>query len=134
MAGFDPSYFLYGEDLELGLRVWLGGERVGMVPGARVIHHYEFDKGAAKWFYLERNRWRTILSVYPGALLVLLAPALLAAGSCASATLAARQGWLRAKLRCPACSAQRARRRSGGAGGASRRSAESTRVTLRHAT
>ena len=25
---------------------------------ARVVHGYEFDKGAAKWFWLERNRWR----------------------------------------------------------------------------
>jgi N-acetylglucosaminyl-diphospho-decaprenol L-rhamnosyltransferase len=97
LAGFDSSYFLYGEDLELGLRVWLSGEGVGMVPEARVVHRYDFDKGTHKWFYLERNRWRTILSVYPGALLALLAPALLA-GELALLALAARQGWLRAKL------------------------------------
>ena len=97
LAGFDASYFLYGEDLELGLRVWLAGESVGMVPAARVIHRYDFEKGTHKWFFLERNRWRTILSVYPGTLLVLLIPALLA-GEVALLALAARQGWLRAKL------------------------------------
>jgi len=97
LGGFDPAYFLYGEDLELGLRVWLGGETVGMVPAARVVHRYDFDKGSHKWFYLERNRWRTVLSVYPVTLLVLLAPALIAA-ELALMALAAQQGWWRAKL------------------------------------
>jgi GT2 family glycosyltransferase len=98
LGGLDREYFMYGEDLDLGLRLWLSGSRVGLVPAARVVHGYEFDKGPSKWFWLERNRWRTVLSVYPTALLVLLAPALLA-GEIALLALAARGGWLPAKLR-----------------------------------
>ena len=64
-GGFDSSYFLYCEDLDLGLRLWLADHPVGIVPDARVVHGYEFDKGTDKWFWLERNRWRTVLSVYP---------------------------------------------------------------------
>jgi len=101
LGGFDRDYFMYGEDLDLGLRLWLAGHRVGLVPGARVTHSYEFDKGSSKWFWLERNRWRTVLSVYPAALLVLLAPALLAA-ELGLLAVAARQGWLPAKLRAQA--------------------------------
>jgi len=101
LGGLEPSYFLYSEDLDLGLRLWLAGHRVGIVPGARVVHGYEFDKGAGKWFWLERNRWRTVLSVYPPALLVLLAPALFAA-ELGLLLVAARQGWLRPKLRAQA--------------------------------
>ncbi len=101
LHGLDRDYFMYGEDLDLGLRLWLAGERVGLVPSARVVHRYEFDKGAAKWFWLERNRWRTVLSVYPAALLALLAPALLAS-ELALLAIAAREGWLRAKLRAQA--------------------------------
>ncbi len=100
-GGLDRGYFMYGEDLDLGLRLWLVGQRVGVVPAARVLHSYEFDRGAAKWFWLERNRWRTVLSVYPAALLVLLMPALLAA-ELGLLAIAARQGWLRAKLRAQA--------------------------------
>ncbi len=98
LGGLDREYFMYVEDLDLGLRLWLAGHRVGLVPAARVTHGYEFDKGPSKWFWLERNRWRTVLSVYPLALLVLVAPALLAAelGLLAVAT---RQSWLRSKLR-----------------------------------
>jgi N-acetylglucosaminyl-diphospho-decaprenol L-rhamnosyltransferase len=98
LGGLDSEYFMYGEDLDLGLRLWLSGQRVGLVPGARVVHSYEFDKGAAKWFWLERNRWRTVLSVYPPALLALLAPALLAA-ELGLLAVAARGGWLWPKLR-----------------------------------
>ena len=101
LGGLDRDYFMYGEDLDLGLRLWLAGHRVGLVPDARVTHSYEFDKGPAKWFWLERNRWRTVLSVYPAALLVLLAPALLAA-ELGLLAVAARQGWLAPKLRAQA--------------------------------
>jgi N-acetylglucosaminyl-diphospho-decaprenol L-rhamnosyltransferase len=101
LHGLDRAYFMYGEDLDLGLRLWLAGHRVGLVPGARVLHGYEFDKGESKWFWLERNRWRTVLSVYPGALLALTAPALLAA-ELGLLAIAARGGWLGAKLRAQA--------------------------------
>lgn len=101
LGGFDQSYFMYSEDLDLGLRLWLAGYRVGVVPGARVVHAYEFDKGHGKWFWLERNRWRTVLSVYPLSLLLPLAPALLAA-ELALLFISAREHWLVSKLRAEA--------------------------------
>lgn len=101
LGGLDREYFMYMEDLDLGLRLWLAGHHVGLVPEARVTHSYEFDKGSSKWFWLERNRWRTVLSVYPLALLALLGPALLVA-ELGLVAVAARQGWLRSKLRAQA--------------------------------
>lgn len=101
LGGLDRGYFMYGEDLDLGLRLWLSGHGVGLVHAAHVTHSYEFDKGPSKWFWLERNRWRTVLSVYPAMLLALLAPALLAA-ELGLLAVAARQGWLRPKLRAQA--------------------------------
>ena len=77
-GGFPDSFFLYEEDVDLSLRLRLAGGRVGIEPGAVVDHDYEFDKGAAKWRHLERNRWAMVLRTYPGALLALLFPALLA--------------------------------------------------------
>lgn len=98
LKGMDADYFMYGEDLDFGLRLWLSGRRVGFVADARVFHDYEFDKGTYKWYWLERNRWLTVLSVYPLALLVLLAPALLTA-ELGLLAVAARGGWLSAKVR-----------------------------------
>ena len=73
LEGFDERYFMYGEDLDLGLRTWLSGHGVGISPAARVHHDYEFGKGNRKWYLLERNRWWTILSDYPAGLLLPLA-------------------------------------------------------------
>jgi GT2 family glycosyltransferase len=98
LGGFEESYFLYSEDLDLGLRLWLAGYGIGIVPSARIVHGYEFEKGSYKWFLLERNRWHTILAVYPLRLLLLLAPALLAA-EVAVLAIATLDGWLGAKLR-----------------------------------
>jgi GT2 family glycosyltransferase len=98
LGGFAPGYFLYHEDTELGLRLWLEGERAGIEPRARCEHDYEFDKGAGKWRHLERNRWATIIRTYPGRLLALLMPALLAT-ELALLPAAAAGGWLGPKLR-----------------------------------
>jgi hypothetical protein len=62
-----------------------------------VDHDYEFDKGARKWRYLERNRWATLIRTYPGVLLALLAPALLAT-ELALVLAATAGGWLPQKL------------------------------------
>ena len=97
VGGFEPRFFMYGEDLDVSLRLRLAGWRVGIVPAARVEHGYEFDKGDYKWFHLERNRWWVVLGTYPGALLALLAPALLGS-ELALLAVAARGGWLGAKL------------------------------------
>jgi GT2 family glycosyltransferase len=101
LGGLDPRYFMYGEDLDLGLRLWLSGYRVGVMPSAQVAHGYEFDKGPSKWFWLERNRWRTVLCVYPTSLLLLLWPALMAS-ELGLLAVAAREGWLAPKLRAQA--------------------------------
>lgn len=98
LGGFSDDYFLYHEDTDLGLRLWLGGHRVGVEPRALCDHDYEFTKGAHKWRYLERNRWATIIRTYPSRLLAVLAPGLIAT-ELALLVVAATGGWLPEKLK-----------------------------------
>ncbi|MCK9247464.1 MAG: glycosyltransferase family 2 protein [Solirubrobacteraceae bacterium] len=97
-GGFQDHYFMYGEDLDLSLRLRLAGWELGVVPAARAEHDYAFVKGDYKWFHLERNRWWTIVGAYPRRLLLLLLPALVAF-EIALLPAAAAGGWLRPKLR-----------------------------------
>ncbi len=97
LGGFAPGYFLYHEDTELGLRIRLGGGRLGIEPRAVCEHDYEFEKGPHKWHYLERNRWATIIRTYPGRVLAAVAPALLLIEP-ALIVVAALGGWLPEKL------------------------------------
>jgi len=95
--GFAESFFLYHEDVDLSLRLRLAGGRLGVEPDAVVEHDYEFTKGPAKWRHLERNRWATLIRTYPGALLALLAPALLVT-ELALIPISIAGGWSRQKL------------------------------------
>jgi GT2 family glycosyltransferase len=97
LGGMPEDFFMYCEDVDLSLRAWLAGGRVGIEPAAQVNHDYEFAGRDTRWRMLERNRWATILRTYPAALLVVLAPALVAA-ELAVFALAVQGGWWRQKL------------------------------------
>ena len=97
VGGFPERFFLYHEDVDLSLRLRLRGGTLGIEPAAVVDHDYEFGAREHKWRWLERNRLAFLVRVYPTALLVLLAPALLAT-ELALLAVSASNGWGRQKL------------------------------------
>jgi GT2 family glycosyltransferase len=97
LGGFPAEFFLYHEDVDVSMRLRLGGGAVGIEPAAVVDHDYEFAGRALKWRWLERNRWAFLIRVYPGPLLALLAPALLAT-ELALVAVSLAGGWGRQKL------------------------------------
>ena len=65
---FDPDFFLYCEDTDLGLRARRAGWSCLYAPSAVVYHHYSGSAGrasAAKAFYVERNRLYTVIKNFP---------------------------------------------------------------------
>ena len=77
LGGFDESYFMYHEDVDLSLRAKLHGYRILCAGDARITHHYTLSMSPTKLYYLERNRLLTVLRVYEAQTLRQLAPALL---------------------------------------------------------
>ena len=63
-GGFDESYFAYLEDVDLGWRLWSGGERIVFAPKA-VVHHRSMATSdllgnANRGFLFERNAFATV--------------------------------------------------------------------------
>jgi len=78
---FDESFFLYGDDADLGLRGRVAGWNCLLAAGAVAYHHYSRAAGAyssLKAFHVERNRVLVLFKVFPFAL-ILLSPAYTAA-------------------------------------------------------
>lgn len=98
LGGFTDELFMYQEDLLLGWKARLAGLRVVVDPAADVYHDYAYGRNVAKHYLLERNRLVFLLSTYSPRLLALLSPVLVST-EVAMAAHAAREGWLREKLR-----------------------------------
>jgi GT2 family glycosyltransferase len=73
----DEALFAYHEDFELSLRLQVQGYSLYVEPHAVVYHRYTFGKGKFKFYLIERNRIRVILSYYSLTTLLRLAPMLL---------------------------------------------------------
>jgi GT2 family glycosyltransferase len=80
-GGFDESYFAYLEDVDLGWRLWSGGERIVFAPGA-VVHHRSsatsdllglYNRG----FLFERNAFLTAYKNYEDGLWERVFPAVM---------------------------------------------------------
>jgi GT2 family glycosyltransferase len=80
-GGFDESYFAYLEDVDLGWRLWSGGERIVFAPGA-VVHHRSsatsdllglYNRG----FLFERNAFLTASKNYEDGLWEKVLPAVM---------------------------------------------------------
>jgi GT2 family glycosyltransferase len=97
-GGLTDEFFAYYEDAELSLRCWQHGLQVIYVPGAVVVHRYEFSRNDRKFHLLERNRLILVLTSFGPRHLLLMAPAFIAL-EVAIVASAAAQGWLGAKLR-----------------------------------
>ena len=94
----DEELFLYGEDLDLGWRLWMGGFECRLAARSLVYHRHEFARSPEKYFLLERNRWLVLRKNLSRRSLAVLYPWLLL-DELALVVIAASQGWFGQKVR-----------------------------------
>lgn len=96
-GALEDEWYLYHEDVAYSLKMHLVNMRTVLVRDAVFYHHYNFSHFGKKWFYLERNRWGTLLVFYKWQTLLLLSPWLLLA-EFATLWNAYKQDWLQQKF------------------------------------
>jgi GT2 family glycosyltransferase len=77
IGGFDPTFFLYHDDVDLSMRALLAGEPCLYVPDAVVSHDYELSTPPLKWGWIESHRYAVMLKAFSLRTLLLLAPGLM---------------------------------------------------------
>lgn len=74
---YDEEFFMYYEDADLSWRIWQAGYEVILAPNAVVYHKYEFNRSMRQFYFMEKNRFLTILTNYKLGTLFLILPAFL---------------------------------------------------------
>lgn len=73
-GAWDEDFFLYHEDLELSLRLRSAGYKICLVRDSVFYHKYQFSRSIEKFFWMERNRYGTMLMFFCWPTLLLLLP------------------------------------------------------------
>jgi GT2 family glycosyltransferase len=73
-GAWDNDFFMYHEDLEWSFRLRVAGYKVVMVRDSVFYHKYQFSRSISKFYWMERNRYGTMLMFFSWKTLLLLAP------------------------------------------------------------
>lgn len=65
VGGYNEEYYMYHDDLELSLKVKLLGSKIILAPKSVIYHKYEFTRSTRMVYYMERNRYLTLMIFYP---------------------------------------------------------------------
>lgn len=95
---FEPSYYMYHEDVDLSWRARLAGFDVAYVEDSVVYHHYEFSKSIKKFYWMERNRHLTNFTNYEWKTIAALLPMLFVM-ELGTVYFSLRSGWAKEKMR-----------------------------------
>jgi len=72
IGGYNEEYYMYHDDLEVSLKVKLAGYQIILAPRSVIYHKYEFARSTRMVYYMERNRYLTLMIFYPRWLLILI--------------------------------------------------------------
>jgi len=94
---WDEDFFMYHEDLEYSFRLRLLGYKIKMVSNSVFYHKYKFSRSIRKFYWMERNRYATMLLFFKWPTLFLLLPIeiILEFGLC---LFALKGGWYKERI------------------------------------
>jgi len=72
IGGWNEEFYMYHDDLEFNLKAKLAGYQVILAPQSIIYHKYEFKRSTRMIYYMERNRYLTLLLFYPKYLFLLI--------------------------------------------------------------
>lgn len=93
----EEGFFMYHEDVELGLRLRMAGYINVLCTESRVFHDYAFSRNPKKFAWMELYRWVVVLAYYKILTLIFLFPLLIVI-ECGTWLMALTGGWVKAKL------------------------------------
>jgi hypothetical protein len=93
----EEGFFMYHEDLELGMRLRFAGYRNVLSTKSFAFHDYTFGRNAKMFAWMELYRWIVVLAYYRAATLFVLLPLLLAI-EVGSWMMALKGGWIKSKV------------------------------------
>jgi len=73
IGGYNEEFYMYHDDLEISLKTRLAGFKIILAPLSIIFHKYEFSRSTRMVYYMERNRYLTLLTFYPASLIILIA-------------------------------------------------------------
>ena len=94
----EEGFFMYHEDLELGLRMRMAGYRNVLAATSWAYHDYQFSRNPKKFAWMEVYRWVVVGAFYKWPTLVFLSP-LLVCVEIGTWFMALRGGWIGAKVK-----------------------------------
>ncbi|MFA6131263.1 MAG: glycosyltransferase family 2 protein [Patescibacteria group bacterium] len=95
----EEAFFMYHEDLELGLRLRLAGFKNVLVTTSEAYHDYHFSRNPKKFQWTELYRLMVLFSIFKIETLLLLAPLLICV-EIGTWILSLKGGWAEAKIWC----------------------------------
>lgn len=98
VGGFDESFFMYNEDVDLSYRAQLMGYSIELINNAKVWHKYKFGKNKNKMFLSERNRLMFMFKNYNFSTLLIISPIFLI-NEIFLCIFALKEKWLLLKLK-----------------------------------
>jgi GT2 family glycosyltransferase len=74
LGTFEENFFMYHDDIEYSFKARQVGYRIVVAPKSIMYHKHEFSRSIRQFYYMERNRFLTLLYFYKIPTLILIAP------------------------------------------------------------